>query len=162
MTAVTTNWGASNSGYWGSTSNSLIRQAILDLVQLAAVDVGTNLFPLLSNGTKASEAIYLDERASQDINTTDNTVSSYLANTHNGRRMIAVPLLNPVSTTQTTVVGYGLFLLLANGPGASNYYRRITNGNDPFCALYAGPYIIGASGSGAGGATGAARVKLVL
>lgn len=161
-TAVVTNWGASNSGYWGASSNSIIRQEILDLIQLSAVDVGTNLFPVLSTGTKASEAVYLDERASQDINTSDNTVSNYLANTHNGRRLIAVPFLNPVSTTSTPVVGYGLFLLMANGPGPSNYYRHITNGNDPFCALYAGPYITGAGGPGAGGATGAARVKLVL
>ena len=160
--AVVNNWQASNSGYWGASSNSIIRQEILDLIQLQAVDVGTNLFPVLSTGTKASEAVYLDERASQDINTSDNTVSAYLANAHNGRRLISVPFLNPVSPTSTPVVGYGLFLLMANGPGPSNYYRRITNGNDPFCALYAGPYIIGAQGSGGGGATGAARVKLVL
>ena len=83
------NWGSSNSGYWGSASNSIIEQEILDLIQLEAVDVGTNIAPVLSNGTKASEAGYLDERASQDTNTTDNTVSAYLASTHNGRRMIS-------------------------------------------------------------------------
>ena len=38
---------------------------------------------------------------------------------------------------------------------------KTTNGNDPFCALYAGPYTVGASGTGAGGSTGASRVKLV-
>jgi len=159
--AVVSNWGSSNSGYWGSTSNSTIEQEILDVIQLQAVDVGTNVQPVLTNGNKASEAGYLDERASQDTDTTDNTVSSYLAAVHNGRRLIPVPIMDPVDPTHTNVIGYGQFLLMANGPGTSNYYTHTTNGNDPFCAIYAGPYNIGSTGPGAGGSTGASRVKLV-
>lgn len=162
--AVVQNWGASTSGYWGSSSNSTIEQEILDLIQLQAVGVGTNVDALLSNGTKASEAGYLDERASQDINTTDNDVPTYLASAHNGRRLIPVPIVDPVDPTHTNVIGYGVFLLLANGPGASNYYTKTTNGNDPFCALYAGTYTVGSINPGVGGAagsSGAYRIKLV-
>jgi len=165
MTAVVNTWGSDNSGYWGSTSNSSIEQEVLDLLQLAPVSVGTDIQPVLSNGTKASEAGYLDERASQDVNTTDNVVGTYLTSVHNGRRLIAVPVVNPsvdaAGNKTTTVSGYGQFLLMANGPGTTNYYTRTTNGNDPFCALYVGPYNIGSSNPGAGGTTGASRVKLV-
>lgn len=158
--AVVTNWGSSISGYWGSTSNNTIQQEILDVIQLQPVSVGTNLYPVLTNGNKASEAGYLDERAAQDINTTDNTVSGYLASPHNGRRLLPVPILDPVDPSTTTVIGYGQFLLYANGPG-TNYYTKNTNGNDPFCAVYVGPYNVGSIGPGAGGSTGATRVKLV-
>jgi Flp pilus assembly protein TadG len=160
-TAVITNWGANTSGYWGSNSNSDIEKEILDVVQSQPVDVGTNIQPILSNGTKASEAGYLDERASQDINTTDNTVSTYLAANHNGRRLLPAPIVDPLDPTHTNVIGYGQFLLVANGPGTSDYYKKTTNGNDPFCAIYAGPYNIGSTSPGAGGSTGASRVKLV-
>jgi hypothetical protein len=158
--AVVNNWASSNSGYWGSTSNSSIEQEVLDLIQLEAVSVGTNIMPVLTNGTKASEAGYLDERASQDIESSDNDVSAYLSHPHNGRRLIAVPVVDPISPTNTTVIGYAQFLLFTNG-STSNYYTRNTNGNDPFCALYAGTYNIGSMGGGAGGSTGATRVKLV-
>jgi Flp pilus assembly protein TadG len=159
--AVVSAWGASMSGYWGSSSNSAIQQEILDLIQVQAVSLGTNIQPVLSNGTKSSEAGYLDQRASQDTNTTDNTVSAYLTSTHNGRRLISAPIVDPIDSTQTNVVGYGQFLLLANGPGTSNYYVKTTNGNDPFCAIYAGSYNIGSSNPGVGISTGASRVKLV-
>jgi hypothetical protein len=159
--AVAANWGASISGYWGSNSNNTIQQEILDVIQLQAVDIGANIDPSLTTGNKASEKVYLDQRASEDTNTSDNTVSAYLASTHNGRRLLPVPIVDPLDPTHTTVIGYGQFLLLANGPGSSNYYQRGTNGNDPFCAIYAGPYVVGSSNPGAGGTTGASRVKLV-
>lgn len=159
--AVVSAWGANVNGYWGGSSNSEIEQEILDVIQLVAVDVGTNIAPVLSNGNKASEAGYLDERASQDVNTTDNTVAAYLAGAHNGRRLIPVPIVNPLNSSTTAVIGYGQFLLMANGPGLSNYYTRTTNGNDPFCAIYAGPFNVGSVGPGVGGTTGASRVKLV-
>ncbi len=159
--AVVANWGANTSGYWGSNSNSTIEKEILDVIQVQALQVGTNIDPILSSGNKASEAGYLDERASQDTNTTDNTVGAYLASIHNGRRLLPAPIVDPVDPTHTNVIGYGQYLLLANGPGTSNYYTKTTNGNDPFCALYAGPYNVGSTGPGAGGTTGASRVKLV-
>jgi Flp pilus assembly protein TadG len=160
-TAVVTNWGANTSGYWGSNSNNMIEQEIVDVIQVQALDVGTNIEPVLSNGTKASEAGYLDERVNQDTNTADNTVSAYLAAIHNGRRLLPAPIVDPLDPTHTDVIGYGQFLLVANGPGTSNYYKKTTNGNDPFCAIYAGPYNIGSISPGAGGSTGASRVKLV-
>ena len=123
--------------------------------------MGTNIQPVLTNGTKASEAGYLDERASEDTDTSDNTVSTYLAAVHNGRRLMAVPIVDPVDPTHTNVIGYGQFLLLANGPGTSDYYKKNTGGSDPYCALYAGSYNIGSTSPGAGGSTGASRVKLV-
>jgi hypothetical protein len=160
MVKVKNYWASANSGYWGSTSNSSIEQEVLDLIQLQAVSVGTNITPVLTNGTKAGEAGYLDERVSQDVYQTDNVLANYLSNTHNGRRLIAVPILNPVSTTETDVVGYGQFLLYTNGT-TSNYYTKTTNGNDPFCAIYAGPYNIGSISPGTGGSTGATVVKLL-
>ena len=159
--AVAAYWGTDNNGYWGDNSNQIIRQEILDLIQVAPIDIGYNMDPVLTNGNKASQAGYLDERASQDLNTTDNTVAAYMASTHNGRRLIPVPIVHPRSTTETDVVGYGAFLLLANGPGTSNYYTRNTNGNEPFCAIYAGTYLVGGASAGVPSPTGAARIKLV-
>jgi hypothetical protein len=161
MAAVVSNWGSSFNGYWGQTSNSLIAAQILNLAQLAPVAVGTNVYPYLSNGNKAAEAGRLDERASQDADTTSNTVSIYLSSaTHNGRRLLPVIVVKPMDPTHTKVIGYGEFLLSANG-SPSNYYTKTTNGNDPFCAAYVGPYNIGSLGPGAGGTTGASVVKLI-
>ena len=159
--AVVSNWGSNNNGYWGSTSNSDIRDEILDVVQLQAVSVGTNIQPVLANGDKAAEANYLDQRANEDNNVVTNELDSYFADTsHNNRRLLPVPIVDPNSPTNTTVIGYGLFLLMVNGGSSSNYYVKKTNGNDPFCAIYAGPYDI--SGRvGAGGSTGATVVHLV-
>jgi|SRR5579862_4970845 len=160
-TAVVTNWGSSLSGYWGSNSNSVIEQEVLNVTQAQPLAVGTNINAILTSGNKASEAGYLDERASQDTDTTDNTVSAYLAAIHNGRRLLPAPIVDPLDPSHTNVIGYGQFLLLANGPGTSDYYKKNTNGNDPYCALYAGPYNVGSTNPGAGGTTGASRVKLV-
>jgi Flp pilus assembly protein TadG len=159
-TAVVANWGDSNSGFWGSDSNSIIKQEVLDLIQVQGMAIGDNIAPILTNGTKQSEASILDERVSQDVNTSDNTVSGYLAATHNGRRLLAVPVVDPTSPSTTTVIGYGVFLLYADGQ-PSHYYKSNATGNEPYCALYAGTYNIGGTGPGAGGATGATRVKLV-
>jgi Flp pilus assembly protein TadG len=161
LAAVVSNWGSSLNGYWGDTSNSLIAKQILDLVQLAPVAVGTNILPYLTNGNKASEAGYLDQRASQDNDTTHSTVNTYLSSSiHNGRRLTPVIVVNPENTSHTTVTGYGQFLLSANG-SPSDYYAKTTNGNDPFCATYAGPYNIGSLSPGAGGTTGASIVRLI-
>ena len=159
-TAVVSNWGSSNSGFWGSNSNSVITQQVLNVIQVQALNVGDNIEPILTNGTKASEAKILDQRVSEDVDTTDNTVAGYLAAVHNGRRLMAVPVVNPIDPTHTTVIGYGVFLLLANGP-ASDFYKSTTNGNEPYCALYAGTYVVGGTGPGTGGSTGGSRVKLV-
>ncbi|HJT88421.1 MAG TPA: pilus assembly protein TadG-related protein [Bryobacteraceae bacterium] len=159
--AVAANWGANTSGYWGSTSNSAIAAAILDLIQLYPVAVGTNIRPLLTSGNKDSEKVYLDDRASQDSSTSTNMVPAYLASANrNGRRLIPVIIVDPISPSNTTVLGYGEFLLLTNG-SPSDYYKRNTTGNEPFCGLYVGPYNIGSPGPGAGGSTGASQAKLI-
>jgi len=160
-TAVVSNWGDSNSGFWGSNSNSVISQEVLDLIQIQQLAIGTNIDPILTNGTKQSEASILDQRVSQDVDTTDNTVAAYMAAAHNGQRLLAVPVVDPTDPNTTSVIGYGVFLLLANGPGTSNYYKSSTNGNDPYCAIYAGTYNVGSPNPGAGGASGGSRVKLV-
>jgi hypothetical protein len=159
--AVVSNWGANTSGYWGGSSNNEIAAEVLDLIQLAPVTVGANVAPLLTGGNKASEAAILDQRASGDTNFNDNTPTAYLASaSHNGRRLMPVIVVRPVSATRTDVVGYGQFLLYANGP-PSNYYAHSTNGNDAFCAIYVGPYNIGSLNPGTGGSTGATRVALL-
>ena len=102
----------------------------------------------------------------QDIELTKNIVGTpttsgtYLGLAHNGRRLLPVPIVDPTDVSHTNVLGFGQFLLLTNGAG-SDYYKRTANGNDPFCAIYAGPYQIGSISPGAGGSTGATRVKLV-
>ena len=174
-------WANANSGYWGSTSNSTIQAEILDVIQLQAVSVGTNIEPILTNGQKQSESGYLDQRANQDISTAyvsfnrgngngnisydpsaqaSAMLDSYNSGDHNGRRLLPVPIVLPSSTANTTVVGYGLFLLYANG-ASSDFYARSTNGNNPYCAVYAGAYNVGSQGTGTGGTTGATYVKLM-
>jgi hypothetical protein len=84
-------WSSSTSGYWGYTSNTLIKAAVLDLIQLQTIyacpwttfntnptgcssvylpdvklTVDTNIDPSLSNGTKQQQGIDLDTRASED------------------------------------------------------------------------------------------------
>src|SRR5579871_4166220 len=172
--AVINNWGSSTSGYWGSTSNSTIEQEILNVIQMQPVSVGTNIQPVLTSGQKQSQANYLDERASEDISTdyvvpqnkqhyTDNmpsTLTTYMSGVRNGRRLLPVPVVQPTSAANTNVVGYGAFLLYSNG-ATSDFYKTSTNGNDPFCAIYAGPYQQGGIGTGGGGTSGATYVKLV-
>jgi Flp pilus assembly protein TadG len=160
-TAVVSDWGSSNSGFWGSNSNSVIAQEVLDLIQIQQLAVGTNIDPILTNGTKQSEAKILDQRVSEDVDTTDNTVPAYLEAAHNGQRLLAVPVVDPTDPNTTSVIGYGVFLLLANGPGTSTYYKSNTNGNSPYCAIYAGTYNVGGTGPGVGGTSGGSRVKLV-
>jgi Putative Flp pilus-assembly TadE/G-like len=141
----------------------------------------------MTMGNKQSSANYLDQRVNSDParasafvtngNETDTdgttTLTNYLADTtRNGLRMITVPMLYPSSTTSTPVVGYGQFLLissLSSSTGSSDYYQTNHShldgyngsGNDPYCAIYAGKFNQGSVDPGAGGSTGASRVKLV-
>jgi hypothetical protein len=115
--SVANDWASSSSGYWGATSNSVLESYILDVAQLQAVTIGTNLEPALTSGQKNSEGGWLDWRVNHDTNSTDNTWPTYSAAlnsqppTANGERLLTVPVLNPVNSTTTTVVGYGLYLL---------------------------------------------------
>lgn len=170
--AVVKNWASSNNGYWGASSNNVIEKEIVDLNnQTQPIAVGDNIQPILTGGQKQSQSNYLDERVNQDVNLTDNVpgisdgsspypAGTYLGDLHNGRRLLPVPIVNPASIASTTVSGFGQFLLISNG-SPSDYYKKATNGNDAYCAIYAGPWNIGSTNPGTGGSSGATRVKLV-
>ena len=168
LTEVRDAWAASINGYWGFQSGADIRDSVLGTLQLEAVSVGTDILPVLSSGNKASIANYLDDRVNSDPSHVVNTLASYRADaTHNGRRLIVVPVVLPAthgSFPSTSVVnGYAEFLLHSdsnNSGNNSNYYQHVI-GNDPFCAIYAGPFNIGSMDPGVGSATGAARVRLM-
>lgn len=160
MAAVTSNWGASISGYWGSTSNSVIEQEVLNLIQLQAVTVGQTIS--MTSGNKSAEGVALDDRVNEDGDNTHDSISAYLGDpSHNGRRLLALPIVNP-TPSGTIVVGYGSFFLLSDANGghpASSFYKN-TNGNDPFCAVYVGPYVQGSETQG--GSTGGGAFKVLL
>ena len=104
----------------------------------------------------------LDTRVQQDQENSTNSGSTYLASpTHNGRRFMVVPIVEPKNPNQTLVDGWGLFLLETNGSN-SNFYKS-GNGNDPYCAVYVGPYTMGSNDKGgATSGSGAYYVTLVL
>jgi len=161
LQAVSQNWGSNINGYWGFSSNSDIKYSVLDGKQTVPVAVGDNLLPIMSNGNKAAEGPILDTRVNEDPVYSTNVPATYTADAnHNGRRLMVVPILDPVSTTVTTVLGFGEFLLLDDGTSSSGSYKGV-NGNDPFCAVYMGPYVLnGQNGGGASSGSGAYVVKL--
>jgi hypothetical protein len=144
------------------------------------VAIGTNIQPDLSSGNKQGTARTLDDRVNEDVVNYDvsgnsgsgaQKLSDYLGNaSHNGRRLMPVPMVYPDTTTNTTVVGYGQFLLISNisAGGSSDYYEtgdggvtsKVT-GNDPYCAIYAGPWVLGSTNGGVGSTSGGGRVRLV-
>jgi hypothetical protein len=162
LDAVQANWGASLSGYWGSNANSVIYAEVLDEIQLAPITLGENIASILTTGDKNAQAKALDTRVQEDGDYTDqSSYTAYFANSyHNGRRLIALPVVDPTSPTVTTVLGYASFLLISDGTATSNFYESGT-GNDPFCAVYVGPYVQGSIGAGGSGSAGAYRIALV-
>ncbi len=155
--AITQYWGASVNGYWGSNANSIIEQEVLDVIQLQPVAIGDQI--TLTSGNKNAQAKALDDRVNEDGDPTDDVLSTYLSNSyHNGRRLMALPVVDPTAAA-TTVIGYASFFLLSNG-SPSDFYAKGT-GNDPFCAVYAGPYVLGSESPGGAGQTGAYKVVLV-
>jgi Flp pilus assembly protein TadG len=151
---VVEHWGASTNGFWGANASSTITQEVLDVIQLQPVSIGSMI--MMSSGNMATQAVALDMRVNQDVNLIDNNPETYLRNTNNGRRYIGLPIVLPTSAG-TQVLGYGAFLLQSDG-NPSQYYTRAT-GNEPFCAVYAGPYTQG--GTIGGGAAGYYVVKLM-
>ena len=172
MYEIANYWGASVNGYWGANSTSVINQYILDQKQLATVTIGTDITPDLSSGNKQGTAKVLDDRVNQDVvnydpstaTTSAQKLSTYLANSsHNGRRLMAMPMVYPNSAGTSPVVGYGMFLLESDqttAGGSSGYYAG-GKGNDPYCAIFAGPWVMGATNGGVGGSGGGSRVRLV-
>lgn len=161
LAAVTQNWGANINGYWGSNQNSEIAAEVIDAVQLQPVAIGDTL--MLTPGNKNAEAGILDQRVNQDLDKRDNGLNAYFNSAdHNGRRLIALPIANPTASA-TFVVGYASFFLLSNATPSkdSNWYAKSTTGNDPYCAVYVGPYVLGSTSSGGSTGGGAFRVSLV-
>ncbi len=158
---VVTQWGASVNGYYGSNSNSTIDQEVLDVIEQQQVLPGSNL--PMSSGNKAAEGIALDTRVNEDGDVTDNVPADYLdSSTHNGRRLIGLPVVTPTNvggTAQGYVLGYGSFLLISNG-NPSNFYAS-GSGNEPYCAIYVGGYLQGGNGPGGSGTAGYFKVKLI-
>jgi hypothetical protein len=158
--AVLANWGSSLNGYWGANASSTIYQEVLDNIQLSPVSIGMNIAPILTAGNKNAQASALDTRVQEDGDYTTNVLSAYLADPlHNGRRFIALPVVDPESTSTTEVLGYASFFLLSDGTANSRFYQS-GSGNEPFCAVYAGAYVQGSTDPGASG-SGAFRVSLV-
>ena len=169
---VVQNWGSKTNGYWGASGTSVINEYILDARQLGALAIGTDMTPYFSNGDKQGSANILDQRVNQDIanydpstaTTSAQKLTSYLATTHNGRRIMPLPMVYPGSTgNQSQVVGYAAYLLetdQTSAGGSSNYYAH-TNGNQPYCAIYVGPWVLGSTNGGVGSSSGGSRVRLV-
>jgi Flp pilus assembly protein TadG len=165
LQAVVQYWGSSINGYWGSNNSSEISQEILDMIQLQPVTLGAAI--TLTSGNKNAIGQILDDRVNQDRAWQDtyNTPSTYRdpTNDHNGRRLIPLPVVQPMAGG-TFVVGYGSFLLLSNRNGSgtpdSGFYKA-QGGNEPFCAIYMGAYVQGSVDPGASTTTGAYRVALV-
>lgn len=158
LTQVRDNWGASVNGYWGSNSTSDIRNFVLDLMQTRPLTIGETI-PMIS-GNRNMEAVALDERVNQDLDTTNNQVADYLGNpNHNGRRLFPLPVIVPAPEGTAEVVGFAAFLLITSGT-PSNYYRA-GGGNDAFCAIYAGTYVQGSTSTGGSSQAGSFRIKLV-
>jgi hypothetical protein len=144
----------------------------------------TNIDPVLSNGNKNQQATDLDTRTNQDTYRLDaqpngnkhdpsgsltNYNAALLNGTANRRRLLTAPVVWPYQSRTpgpgiTTVLGYGYFLLESDqysGTGNSNFYQgHFVNGNDAYCAVYAGPAIIG-GGTGGSSTPGAYMVQLV-
>jgi hypothetical protein len=180
MQEVVQSWGPSINGYWGSQSTSQINAYIMDTQQLAALAIGANIDPSLSSGNKQGTAKILDDRVNQDVVNYDisgnsgsglQKLTDYLANSaHNGRRLMPIPMVYPTDSNTTTVVGYGQFLLISNtaSVGSSDFYQKgdggVTSngtGNDPYCAIYAGSWVLGSTNGGVGSTSGGGRVRLV-
>jgi Flp pilus assembly protein TadG len=165
--AVLANWSSDKNGYWGDNASSVIYQEVLDNIQPHPIFIGQNIYPIMTSGNKNAQATALDTRVQQDGNYIDNVLSTYLADPlHNGRRFIALPVVDPtVPYTDptggvTSVLGYASFFLLSDG-GANSRFYQTGSGNEPFCAVYAGPYVQGSADPGAVTGAGAYRVALV-
>ncbi len=148
---------------WGEiveSSASTISTAIVDSISVSTA-VNQSVDP--TSGQKNTEVSALQTRIGQDGDTTDDTVSSYLANSaHNGRRLFVAIMNSGLANSagvaypanqQAIGLGYGEFLL-----GVASDYTRNGGANDPWCAMYVGPApALGtASGGGVGVATGVA------
>jgi Putative Flp pilus-assembly TadE/G-like len=160
VAAMVQNWGSSTNGYWGSNQNSMIATEIIDAIQTQPVGIDDSL--AMTSGNKNAQAGILDQRVMQDGDVLDKLQGPYFASSfHNGRRLLAVPVANP-TPTGTIVIGFASFLLETNATSgrASNFYAS-GSGNDPYCAIYVGPYVLGGTNGGGSNSSGAYKISLV-
>ncbi len=137
-------------GFWGDNSASVIGQQVQGDLQEESLTVGQVLPGV--GGAKTTVASDIVNRIDQDLNTTDDTWASYLANSHNGRRVVVMPIQSEVDGT---VLGFLPFLIMDNGAYGHT-------GNSIWCAIYIGAATIASTGSpGASSTPGAYQVKLV-
>lgn len=138
--------GGSERGYIEEHSAAVIRKAVEGDYQTRPLAIGDTVD--MTGGAKQTVLSALKNRIAQD---TDTTAANYASYTGNGRRLVVVP----VNTWHPnyTVVGFAAFLLLT----ADDYLK---GGNEPWCAVYLGPWVQGANNHGAGDA-GAYVVRLV-
>jgi Flp pilus assembly protein TadG len=175
MQEVVNTWGPSVNGYWGSSNTNQLNKYILDTLQLGTLAIGTDITTYLSSGNKQGTAKILDDRVNEDTvnydpstaTTSAQKLAAYLDSAsqnpvHNGRRLMPVPMVYP-NATGSQVVGYAQFLLESDqtaAGGKSGYYAA-GNGNDPYCAIYDGPWNMGSTNGGVSSSGGATRVRLV-
>ena len=149
---------------WGEivySSASAISNAIIDGTGVG-VGLALNLSVDPTSGQKNSEVSAMQTRIGMDGDTTDDTVSSYFANSaHNGMRLINVIVNNGLanaagvaypSSEQAIGVGYAEFLLMT-----SSDYTKNGGSNNPWCALYVGPSPALGTTSGGGAGAGASN-----
>ena len=150
--------GSSNHGYWSTlgNSNSIMSLQILNNLQGSSVTLGDAL-PVAPGNRQAEFADggnpgAVPIRVSQDINTAATTYAAYKASgTGNGRRLVGVPVSDPLGTPANKVVGFAEFFLTNTYP---------LTGSENYCAEYVGPWTQDSITQGAGG-PGAYKVRLV-
>jgi hypothetical protein len=138
-------------GYWGDNSASVISQQVQGNAQEATVTVGEVLPGV--GGAKTTVATDIAARVDQDLNTSTDSYATYLAGSHNGRRVVTMPIQSEVDNT---ILGFGTFFLMDD-----NAYGH--SGNSVWCAIFLGQAYVNDNGGGTGasGSPGAYQVKLV-
>jgi hypothetical protein len=146
--------GDSIQGYIDSGSAAWIREAIVTSEQHdnRVYTVGEPLY--MSTGNKQTEDSAMQDRVSQDLDTSSTSYDQYVATgNNNGRRLVIVPI-NTGPANGYRIAGFGLFFL-----GTVKDYQ--VSPSDSFCAEYVGPAVLGATNQGANPGGGAFSVRLV-
>jgi len=130
-------------GYWGSTSAAALRGEIIYDQQTQPITLGQPV-PMVG-GQKTTEGAALDQRVSEDSDSTSTTYAQYMLNGQgNYRRIVALPINN--GDPNFDAIAIGAFFLLQEG-----WYSAAGNGS--YCAEYIGPYVQGSQYAGGGAAT---------
>ena len=147
--------GGSERGFIEDTSAALIRSTIVDDYQSVFRVVGDLV--AMTGGAKQTQLNSLQDRISQDSDSSSLTYAQYVSSAHgNSRRIVAVPI-NDGGTpagTNNRIVGIGAFFLKPTGQYGNG-------GNQAWCAEYIGAWVQGSRKKGVGdGANGAYVVRL--